>query len=368
MDKRFPILAERRQQKGVNKMRHYAENWGRVTLLLLLMFSVGGGYADDGATAEPPARGVRDSDLLRDSGFGGPLVDGRVTVVSYRKVIEGDFVAAYFTADPERVILTGPRYRGLYLASADGSRLETICDDKMAGWRPLALSHGQVVFRSADVDSRGDPVYDIKIYHLSTKKTDVIYRGTNEDVYPPKPSNYGDGLVFVKDRTIVAVHMGWVRPPGATGTQEERIVFSDHGRVWSLVPGKEQPREISNGRDTCGGEALSPDGRKAAYLHGNTNSVIIYDFESGREIDIGRGANLSWSPDGEMLAYVVSCDDGHDILSSDIFVINADGSGKQQLTFTEGIIEVNPSWSPDGRRIIFADAAKSAIYMVELRY
>ena len=49
----------------------------------------------------------------------------------------------------------------------------------------------------------------------------------------------------------------------------------------------------------------------------------------------------AWSPDGTKLAYVQSPDE--------IDIVNADGSGKQLLT-----TGADPAWSPDGTKIVFA--------------
>ncbi len=51
-----------------------------------------------------------------------------------------------------------------------------------------------------------------------------------------------------------------------------------------------------------------------------------------------------WSPDGRKIAFVSS---------AKIYVANADGSGQRQLT-PNGAWGGSPAWSPDGRRIAFA--------------
>ena len=65
-----------------------------------------------------------------------------------------------------------------------------------------------------------------------------------------------------------------------------------------------------------------------------------------------------WSPDGQQIAFVSEergplpsggcCPSS----SSDIYVMNADGSGSRRLTHKAGYNSA-PAWSPDGRRIVF---------------
>jgi TolB protein len=62
------------------------------------------------------------------------------------------------------------------------------------------------------------------------------------------------------------------------------------------------------------------------------------------------GEHPAWSPDG---GRVVFQETAGDLVANDIFVIDADGTGVQNLTNTEADIEVEPIWSPDGSRIVF---------------
>ena len=63
----------------------------------------------------------------------------------------------------------------------------------------------------------------------------------------------------------------------------------------------------------------------------------------------------AWSPDGRKLAFV-SQRDGN----SEIYVMNADGSGQRRLTWSEGD-DTHPSWSPDGRQLVF-DSNRDGIW------
>ncbi len=87
----------------------------------------------------------------------------------------------------------------------------------------------------------------------------------------------------------------------------------------------------------------------------SVNYIYLMDVDAS-----GAGANLarltddgeaenypSWSPDGKRLVYQ------RDFNGSAIYVINADGTGQQRLSPTPGF-DVTPSWSPDGTRIVYA--------------
>ena len=63
----------------------------------------------------------------------------------------------------------------------------------------------------------------------------------------------------------------------------------------------------------------------------------------------------AWSPDGRKIAFERPRPDRNAegyVINSEIFVVNADGSGERRLT-RNTVRDSNPVWSPDGRRIAF---------------
>jgi Tol biopolymer transport system component len=80
-------------------------------------------------------------------------------------------------------------------------------------------------------------------------------------------------------------------------------------------------------------------------------------------------ADLAWSPDGTRLAMVAS--QGSNGTSNgypQIYVMNADGSDLTQLTRDPSSQYLDPAWSPDGTRIVFArwsdDGISSGLYLI----
>ncbi len=78
-------------------------------------------------------------------------------------------------------------------------------------------------------------------------------------------------------------------------------------------------------------------------------AIIDRDLSFSRLTDGEFNVAPEWSPDGQSIAYWTTIAGGLD----EIFVMNADGTGKRNLTRTPSSYEQRPKWSPDGRMIAF---------------
>jgi TolB protein len=105
----------------------------------------------------------------------------------------------------------------------------------------------------------------------------------------------------------------------------------------------------------------SPNGRRIAFLRYHAATARVHLWTMGRDgaaPHLVQGgdqsvADPSWSPDGARLAFTNNTPD----ITSDIWVVNADGTGAVDLTPDPlpGVwFDRMPAWSPDGRRIAFS--------------
>lgn len=142
--------------------------------------------------------------------------------------------------------------------------------------------------------------------------------------------------------------VGWIAYTVASADAERadfRVASADGSEVTDLAA--DSAFEFS--------PVWSPDGTRVAFLadYGDRFSYDIYVIDAGGVVDAG-GADrrrvvdghsvisVSWSPDGETLAFT----DG-----PAVYVIGADGTGKRRVI--EGNWE-NVAWSPDGSRLLLA--------------
>lgn len=102
----------------------------------------------------------------------------------------------------------------------------------------------------------------------------------------------------------------------------------------------------------------SPDGQTIAFTRrsagSDRNSEIFLMSADGSGIRslARRGSYPAWSPDGARIAFSAY---GSDRL--DVYVMDADGGNVTNLTATHGdVASYDPSWSPDGRRIAYSSS------------
>jgi Tol biopolymer transport system component len=231
---------------------------------------------------------------------------------------------------------------------------------------PIAWSSdgSKLLLRSHEEDNISLPLPGLFVLHPDGSRTELVREiplsgGEYEDVFPGSRVTWGS---FSPDGTEVAY--GAQRSPGP-------FIIDANGSV--PRPLGDRCDVLVNGLvvDTCGeGEdaaAWSPDGSRILWLdfiegggrtkpypedctrvcrHRTVLSSINPDG-TGSELGVARlpgdgASSLVWSPDGSRLAFEADYQ---------IFVINTDGSGLQQVT-RDGDNRW-PAWSPDGSRIAF---------------
>ena len=85
------------------------------------------------------------------------------------------------------------------------------------------------------------------------------------------------------------------------------------------------------------------------------SGAIISDELVQLTFDEGNKDDPAWSPDGSQIAFSAP---GSAANGLDIWVMNADGSGMQNITRFSGD-EFDPVWAPDGKRIVFTNHTRT---------
>jgi TolB protein len=136
----------------------------------------------------------------------------------------------------------------------------------------------------------------------------------------------------------------------------ERVVMSlqegSNSNIFEMDVRSRQMSRLTQSASIDTGPCYSPDGRGIVFESDREGSQQLYVMNSSgggpRRITFGEGSYSTpvWSPRGDLIAFTKRVRGGFAI-----GVIRPDGSGERILT--EGYHNEGPSWSPNGRVIVF---------------
>ncbi|MBI5636657.1 MAG: Tol-Pal system beta propeller repeat protein TolB [Nitrospinae bacterium] len=158
---------------------------------------------------------------------------------------------------------------------------------------------------------------------------------------------------------------------GAAGVADSRIAFTSkvkgHKELFIMDYDGYNQQQITKVNSIIISPDWAPSGGKLLFtsFHMKRPAIYMLDLHSGKITAIGSNTGQSqsapaWSPDGKTIAFTQALNG-----NSDIYTINADGTGLRRLTDADSI-ETSPTWSPDGKKIAFVSdsAGTPQIYIM----
>lgn len=132
---------------------------------------------------------------------------------------------------------------------------------------------------------------------------------------------------------------------------------SPDGALWLSRPGKALQRIATPSKEVFSLPVLSSDGNSFVVecLDGH---LYLGRTDGGELLDIGPGSYASFVRDDSALLFERTGDDGHEITSSDIYLLELDSMKLEAVTDTPDIIERRPSMASDGRTVYYDSEGK----------
>jgi Tol biopolymer transport system component len=277
---------------------------------------------------------------------------------------DNGFMAPVWSPDGSMIAFTGAGYKGIWIINLQNKDVLQVTGETASGFGFKWSDDSQIILTRV-AKYEGVRRYNaVKTFDVQTGKSNLLtdYR----TMMPGLPDFVpGDEKVFMYDRNKLEVVNSQIAPKlNKTANISSRIVYlkNDKIAVEDLITGQTNIYEPVKDRRVLN-LRVSPDGSKTVFeIYGGDMYVMNYDG-SGLT-DLGKGFRPEWSPDSRYVVYMITEDDGVEILSSDIYTIKIDGTEKTNLTNTKDVIEMNPDWSPDGKKIAFDIPAEGAIYIM----
>jgi Tol biopolymer transport system component len=208
----------------------------------------------------------------------------------------------------------------IYALTRDG--VTKLTDNTWSDGTPRWSPDGRRIAFSAD--PRGD--FDIFAMNPDGSGIEALV-ATPADETEPDWRPDGAGIAFTRgDKEAWAVDFA---------TRGEKRLVPDFGRTHGILD-------------------FSPSAPLAAFTGKRTLGwdVFVVDLAAGRSAPLtsgGKSCRPRFSPDGRTIAFVSHAADGW----GDVWTMNPDGTAKTRMTVTDRTADYFPSWSPDGKEIVF---------------
>src|SRR6266480_434783 len=149
----------------------------------------------------------------------------------------------------------------------------------------------------------------------------------------------------------------------------KELVYSMGGSLWRQSIGTDQAQELTHARGYDYQPDWSHDGRHIIFTRYQNDAIELWqlDLQTGREVALTSHGDINieprYSPDDRQVAFVSAADSGHfnlyvaeiagDRLSASKRLVPEHTSTVYRYYYSPADHAINPSWTPDGQRLLF---------------
>ena len=269
-----------------------------------------------------------------------------------------------FSPDGNKIAYTKSGYQGIWIYDIPNNSSKKITDEPAAGFGFKWSSDSQSILCRVAKYEELKRFNAVKIFDVNT---DYSIQLTDYRTMMPYLPEWSDGVskVILPSKEGVEVYNSGKLNKSVSPTDEVKV-FNKYNNIVTRDSKTETEKILKPINDAqILSIVSSPDQNKVAFevMGGNMYSMNI---NGTNLIDLGKGNRPSWSSDSKKIIFMITADDGHEFTASDIFIINADGTQKINLTNTEDIMEMNPCFSPDGKSVVFDAYSDGSIYLMNI--
>lgn len=269
-----------------------------------------------------------------------------------------------FSPDGNYLAYTKAGYNGIFIYDINNKSFLQLTDEPSAGFAFKWSSDSKHLLTRTARYENIRRYNSVKVFNVVTGSSDQL---SGESTYMPYLPEWlpGNDKVLLPGQESVDYFETGIELNNSENV-EPIVVYSLYDRfvIRNISNSSETILQPLNNQQYLN-VTLSPDRSKIVFEVYGGNMYVI-NVDGSQLIDLGIGYNPKWTFDSKQIVYMIAEDDGHNFTSSDIYLINADGTNKRNITNTKDVIELNPSISPDGKTLAYESYTDGAIYLMNL--
>ena len=284
-----------------------------------------------------------------------------------RLIIEGTpeeaILNAQHSPDGTKIAFTKSGYQGLWVFNLIDNSTIQISDEMAAGFGYQWASDSRSILTRVAKYENQKRFNAVKIFNIETNTSNQLTEYQTLMPYLPQWMD-GDSKIYLPTKTSDQVYNSGLEKQSSL--INKYLVYEKGNKINIQEISTNSLKSFEPLREAeYINISLSPDQTKIVFevMGGN---LFVINIDGSGMVDLGKGNRPKWSPDSKSIVYMITEDNGYEFTSSDIYLINADGRNKAKLTNTDTIIEMTPSFSPDGKSILFENYHEGSIYLMNI--
>ena len=279
------------------------------------------------------------------------------------KLAAGPYSNPIWSPDGKRIAFTDKGQQGIMIIDKEGKDIKILSNEIGVGYKfSWSLDNDYIAYRATRFDGNKRMQFIEVVNVNDTSKSILVFKN---GIQPPvwQYSEKGKRVAYViNNKVTFSDYYSYASEEYKSlykSLNINKFFYYKSGHLYlvndvALI----EESESFEGMDPV----ISPD--RKSYIYSWEGKLHLRTFDSKAEIVLGIGSHPSWSPDSFKIVYQKTTDDGHVITGADLFIMDISTMQSYPLTDTKAVFEVNPSWSADGKNIVFNDETDGTIYLL----
>lgn len=267
-----------------------------------------------------------------------------------------------FMPNGNSLLVTSETFDGLGIIDLSNGKYRQLTTMQGAGYMPAVQNDGKtVVYRTSDFLTQ-----KISLYAINTENLQSRQIGSSLDHVNRLNVVAGD-ICYAQKGILKRSHVLSKDQIKRTATRNDNIYVTEEDL--KVVIYKNGVRSVVDPLSTATEDvsycwsSLSPDKTRLLFVGGN--NAYTCNLDGSCLVQLGKLHAPVWR-DNNYVVGMEDEDDGHRFTKSDIIIVNANGSNRQQLTIPSNDIKMYPAVSQDGNKIAY-HTTDGRIYLMTIK-